>query len=132
MLQQFRRAIGLTITGGNMEHKMARLHYVRATVEEARATCNVHNINNRWRQGGRSNWYTQHAPAEYSTSEQFRNGYVFNMHYTTTSTHLKTKRETTTNNTIKINTIITITLNFQPCLRVLPIRHSLQQTHNLS
>ena len=79
MLQQFRRAIGVAIARGNAEHKMVRLHYVRATAEEARATCNAHHSNNRWRPGGRANWYSQHTPAGYSTFEQFRNGYDFNV-----------------------------------------------------
>ncbi len=31
MLQQFRRAIGVAIARGNANHKLGRLHYVRAT-----------------------------------------------------------------------------------------------------
>ena len=58
MLQQFRRAIGVAIARGNAEHKLTRLHYVRATAEEARATCNSHHSRNRWRPGGTSSWYS--------------------------------------------------------------------------
>jgi len=35
MIQQFRRAIGVAIVSGNAKHKLTRLHYVRATAEEA-------------------------------------------------------------------------------------------------
>ena len=80
MLQQFRRAIGVAIARGNAEHKMTRLHYVQATAEEAKATSNGHHSNNRWRPGGSSNWHSQYTPAGYSTFEQFRNGYDFNVH----------------------------------------------------
>ena len=46
MPQQFRRGIIVAIAHGNAEHKMTRLHYVRATAEEAKATCNGHHSNN--------------------------------------------------------------------------------------
>jgi len=82
MLQQFfRRAIGVTIVRGNAEHKMTSLHYVRGAAEEVKATCNGHHSNNKWKPVGRSNWYSHHIPSGYSTtSEQFRNGYDFNVH----------------------------------------------------
>ena len=73
MLRQFRRAIGVAIARGNTNHKMARLHYVRSTAEEAKATCKAHHSDNKWKRGGSSTWYAQHAPAGYGTFEQFRN-----------------------------------------------------------
>ena len=39
MLHQFRRAIGVAIVRGNAQHKLSRLHYVRATPEEAADAC---------------------------------------------------------------------------------------------
>jgi len=42
MLQQFKRAIGVAIVRGNAKHKLGRLHYVRATPEEAAAVCRAH------------------------------------------------------------------------------------------
>ena len=47
MLQQFKRAIGVAIIRRNAMLKLSRLHYVRATPEEAAATCNTHHSNNR-------------------------------------------------------------------------------------
>ena len=35
MLQQFRRAIAVSIVRGQAKHKLARLHYVRETAAEA-------------------------------------------------------------------------------------------------
>jgi len=80
MLQQFRWAIGVTIARGNAEHKMARLHYVRTTAEEAKTTCNSHHSDNKWKPSRSSNWYSSHTPAGYSTFKQFRNRHDFNMH----------------------------------------------------
>ena len=39
MLKQFRRAIGVVIIRGNVNLKLACLHYARSTAEEAAATC---------------------------------------------------------------------------------------------
>ena len=85
--------IGVRIARGNAEHKMARLYYDRATVEEATATCRSQHSDNEWKPGRTSNSYASHipagyntfeqlshTPAEYSTFEQFRNGHDFNMH----------------------------------------------------
>ena len=82
MLQQFRRAIGVAIVRGNAQHKLARLHYVRATAEEAEATCKAHHSNNKWipSQQGRVSWFSEHTPEGYGTFEQFRNGYDFCVH----------------------------------------------------
>eukprot|EP00956_Cyclotella_meneghiniana_P027992 scaffold64216_cov67-Cyclotella_meneghiniana.AAC.1 len=38
MLQQFRRALGVVVVRGMANHKLSRLHYVRATAEEAKFT----------------------------------------------------------------------------------------------
>ena len=77
MLQQFRRAVGVAIVRGNAQHKLGRLHYVRATPEEAADACRANHSSNRWgsHRHGRSNWFTQHTPDGYGTYEQFRNGY---------------------------------------------------------
>jgi hypothetical protein len=79
MLQQFRRAIGVKIVRGQAKHKLARLHYVRATAEEAAAACCAHHSDNRWKpsQNGRASWYSEHMPEGYGTFKQFRNGYDF-------------------------------------------------------
>ena len=74
MLQQFRRAIGVAIARGNANHKLGRLHYVRATVGEAKAAANANHSRNRWAPNGQSSWYTQRI------FEQFMNGYDFCMH----------------------------------------------------
>ena len=81
MLQQFRRAIGVAIIQGQANHKLARLHYVRATREEAAATCRANHSNNKWRPGqsSRASWFSEHIPEGYDTFEQFRNGYDFSM-----------------------------------------------------
>ena len=67
MLQQFRRAVGVAIVRGNAQHKLSRLHYVRATPEEAAATCRANHSDNRWhpQQHGRSSWFSQHTPEGY-------------------------------------------------------------------
>ena len=77
MLHQFRRAVGVAIVRGNAQHKLGRLHYVRATPEEAADACSANHSSNRWgsHRHGRSNWFTQHTPDGYGTYEQFRNGY---------------------------------------------------------
>ncbi|EJK52310.1 hypothetical protein THAOC_28430, partial [Thalassiosira oceanica] len=77
MLHQFRRAIGVAIVRGNAQHKLGRLHYVRATPEEAADACRANHSSNRWnsQRHGQSNWFSQHTPDGYDTYEQFRNGY---------------------------------------------------------
>jgi len=77
MLHQFRRAIGVAIVRGNAQHKLGRLHYVRATPEEAADACRANHSSNRWnsQRHGQSNWFSQHTPDGYGTYEQFRNGY---------------------------------------------------------
>ena len=54
MLKKFRRANGVSIVRGNTNLKLARLHYVRSTVEEAAATCRANHSNNKWRPGQNS------------------------------------------------------------------------------
>ena len=77
MLHQFKRALGVAIVRGNAQHKLSRLHYVRATPEEAADACSANHSSNRWEshRHGRSNWFSQHTPDGYGTYEQFRNGY---------------------------------------------------------
>ncbi len=79
MIQQFRRAIGVAIVSGNAKHKLTRLHYVRATAEEAANVCRVNHSDYRWKpsQSGRASWFSGHVPEGYGTFEQFRNGYDF-------------------------------------------------------
>ena len=81
MLQQFRRAIGVSIARENAKLKLSRLHYVRATATEAADACKAHHSDNRWRpsQNGRASWFSEHVPEGYGTYEQFRNGYDFCM-----------------------------------------------------
>ena len=81
MLKQFRRAIGVAIVRGNANLKLARLYYVRATAEEAAATCGANHSNNKWRPGQNSgaSWFTEHVPEGYGAFEQFRNGHNFSM-----------------------------------------------------
>ena len=75
MLQQFKRAIGVAIVRGNAKHKLARLHYVRATAAEAAQTCKANHSDKKWNphQNGRASWFSQHVPEGYGTFEQFRN-----------------------------------------------------------
>jgi hypothetical protein len=42
MLQQFRRAIRVSIIQGNANHKLGRLHYVRESMEEAANASTAH------------------------------------------------------------------------------------------
>ena len=78
---QFRRALGVTITIVRdidmANHKLSRLHYVRATAEDASNTTEANHSDNRgWNHGsgGRSGWYSKHTPGGYANYEQFRNG----------------------------------------------------------
>ena len=82
MLQQFKRAIGVTIVSGNARHKLGRLHYVRSIADEAAHTCRESHSTHRWQanENGRATWFSEHVPEGYSTFEQFRNGYDFCMH----------------------------------------------------
>ena len=82
MLNQFRRAIGCAIIRGQAQHKLGRLHYVRATAAEAASVCRANHSESSWKpsQRGRSSWYTANTPEGYSTFEQFRNGHYFNVH----------------------------------------------------
>ena len=70
MLKQPRRAIGVTIVRGNANLKLARLYYVRATSEEAAATCRANHTNSKWRPGqnSRASWYMNRKGMEPSNS----------------------------------------------------------------
>ena len=83
MQQQFRRAIGVAIVRGHALHKLARLHYVRATPREAaQAARQHHSDNRRWTpgQGGGGGWFGRHAAEGFAAFEQFRNGWEFGVH----------------------------------------------------
>ena len=61
-------------------HKLSRLHYVRATAEDAKYTAEANHSDKRgWNygNGGRSGWYSKHTPGGYANFEQFRNGNFF-------------------------------------------------------
>ena len=79
MLQQFKRAIGISIIRGQAKLRLSRLHYVRETVAEAADVCKQNHSEKRWNpnQNGHSSWFSEHCPAGYGTFEQFRNGYDF-------------------------------------------------------
>ena len=80
MHHQFRRAVGVTIVRDMANHKLSRLHYVRATAADAKNTAEANHSDNRgWNRGqqGRSRWYSQHTPGGYANYEQFRNGNYF-------------------------------------------------------
>ena len=71
MLKQFRRAIGVAIVRGNANLKLAHLYYVRATAEEAAATCGANHSNDKWRPGRNrgASWFTEHVPEGYRAFE---------------------------------------------------------------
>lgn len=80
MLQQFRRAVGISAVRGNAQLKLTRLHYVRGTAAEARATCNANHSDfrsNPGYSGAGARWYSDHVPEGYSTFAQFVNGYEY-------------------------------------------------------
>ena len=80
MHHQFRRAVGVTIVRNMANHKLSRLHYVRATEADAKNTAEANHSDNRgWNRGqqGRSGWYSKHTPGGYANYEQFRNGNYF-------------------------------------------------------
>ena len=82
MHQQFRRAIvGCAIVRGQAKLTLGRLHYVRATREEAASVSKSHHSNNRWApsQRGRSSWFNNHTAEGYTTFEQFWNGHYYRM-----------------------------------------------------
>ena len=69
MNHQFRRASGVTIVRDMANHKLSRLHYVRATAEDGLLLRNTaeanHSDNRRWNYGNgrRSGWYSKHTLA---------------------------------------------------------------------
>ena len=71
MLQQFKHTIGLAIVRGNVMHKIGRMHYIRATAEEAAAAVEARCGSNKWRPGqnGRARWFSDHVPEGYGTFE---------------------------------------------------------------
>ncbi|EJK46647.1 hypothetical protein THAOC_34675 [Thalassiosira oceanica] len=79
MLHQFRRAIGVAIVRGNAQHKLSRLHYVRAAPEEAADACSDNHSSNRWNshRHGQSNWFSQHTPDGPTARSTRRIGYAY-------------------------------------------------------
>ena len=67
MLQQFRRAIGISIIRGQAKLRLSRLHYVRETVAEAADVCKQNHSERRWNpnQSGHSSWFSEHCPEGY-------------------------------------------------------------------
>jgi len=55
VFQQLKKAIGVAIAQGNVEHKMVQLYYFREAAEEAKATFYRHRSNSKWNLCGRSN-----------------------------------------------------------------------------
>jgi hypothetical protein len=82
MLNQFRRAVSVASWRGNAQHKLARLHFVRSTREEAEAVHQANLRENRWRADGQGppSWYAQHTADGYGSYQQFMNTYEFGMH----------------------------------------------------
>ena len=82
MLHQFRRAVSIASWRGNAQHKLARLHFVRATKEEAKAVHQANLRGNNWRADGQgpSSWYARHTADGYGAYQQFQNSYGFGMH----------------------------------------------------
>eukprot|EP00956_Cyclotella_meneghiniana_P043295 scaffold262731_cov146-Cyclotella_meneghiniana.AAC.1 len=61
-------------------HKLSRLHYVRATADQRKQSLQQRpTSNNRWKAGQQrsSSRYSSHTPEGYATYEQFRNGNNF-------------------------------------------------------
>ena len=81
MLQQFKRAIGVAIVRGHVNHKLGRMHYVRGTAEEAAHTCRTNHSDYRYKpsERGGPSWYAEHTPDGYATFQQFQNGHTFCM-----------------------------------------------------
>ena len=80
---QFRRAVvSIASWRGNAQHKLARLHFVRATKEEAKAVHQANLRENNWRADGQgpSSWYARHTADGYGAYQQFQNSYGFGMH----------------------------------------------------
>ena len=67
--------MGVTIVRDMANHKLSRLHYVRATAEDAKNTAEANHSDNRgwnYNSGARSGWYSKHTPGGYANYEQFR------------------------------------------------------------
>ena len=76
MLQQFWQEIGCETVCGQAKLLLGRLHYVRATAEEAeteKKVCRSNHSDNRWTpsQQGRLAWFNDHTAGGYSAYEQF-------------------------------------------------------------
>ena len=76
MRQQFRRALGVMITTGNANLKLARLHYVRETEREAAEVCKANHSESGWKgvKTGGNGWFSTHIANGYETYQQFVNG----------------------------------------------------------
>ena len=81
MLQQFKRALNVSLVWWIALHKLGRVHYVRRTAGEAWNAANVTHAKVRWHPGKRSygGWFLEHVPEGYEAWDQFRNGHHYNI-----------------------------------------------------
>ena len=72
MLQQFRRAVSVTIVKGMAEHKLRRLHYLRPTRAAAKyvAESESNHSDNKYKpsERGRAAWYNRNTHEGYGGS----------------------------------------------------------------
>ena len=81
LLQQFRRAICVTVVRGMAEHKLRRIHYLRPSREAAKHAAESNHSKNRYKpsERGRASWYKQNTHEGYGGYQQFLNGYYFHV-----------------------------------------------------
>ena len=79
LLQQFRRAIAVTIVRGMAEHKLRRIHYLRPSREAARHVAQSNHSDNKYKpsEGGRASWYNRNTHQGYGGFRQFLNGHYY-------------------------------------------------------
>ena len=81
MRQQFRRAVSTKMVRGMAEHKLSRMHYLRATKEAARhaVQCNRSNHRHKPSEGRTTRWYKRNTHEGYGSFQQFKNGHYFHV-----------------------------------------------------
>ena len=81
MLQQFKRALNVSLVRGMALHKLGRVHYVRRTAGEAWNAANANHAKGRWHpvESSYDRWFLEHVPEGYQAWEQFRNGHNYNV-----------------------------------------------------
>ena len=78
MIQQSKRAIGVMVTRGNVQHKLYIVHYVRTTVEEVKTAECKSKQKNKWGPGqGNYSWFAHRTLLGCGTVHKFRNSYAF-------------------------------------------------------